>query len=781
MKVTKRLFNSIVCLTVSLAVCVWAVYAWFAQNDKVSSDGANTSVNTPDLEDFNVTAYYLDYNGTNTDEYKKAASGNISGSFDKTVDSDELGTLDKFETSSDQMRPYDSLRPYATAVLFEIKYKIKSGSDKDFRIYANCPYEIGDMTENVFTIVKDTDASDAFFSSVSNCVFMNAATVTGDVYTYDSENNQRFIKSDGTDTKYFTKYLDDSEEGSVVRDGQEHTLNVIVDYDAELFTKLSTYMLSAGGTLNSSLTFLGDLTFGIEDYDSSETRTVESIQLVESTSTTVYVKETEVTPDWKFLLTYSDGTLETVKYNSANFTIVGDIDTSSTTSPAEPNSVTVSYNGVEASCSVEYTVVNAAVTGITLSSSSLSLEEGNTATLTAKVVPDNATNKAVTWSSSDSSVATVDENGVVTAVNAGSAIITATSEENSDIKATCSVTVKAAPVAVTGVAISGATEVDVGSTIALTATVSPENATDKTVTWSVADGTGSATINTSTGVLTGVSAGTVTVTVTSNSDSNKSETYTVTVNSVAVTGVSLDKTSLSLTVGNTGELTATIAPANATNKAVTWTSSNESVATVSNGVVTALKAGVTTITVTTSGGNYTASCSVTVTEASAITVWEFNCNNPPESYTKNTALTYGSVNDQPVITIIADEWSTSNDSGSDSSWSLGAFKISGGTNNISNRLFKIDLSSTGANISEDTKVTITITYSQKSGSTGWLSTKYSSTLPGNTDADLIKLGDVSTGYGIMTLSAEVGGGAIYYFCHNTSNLYVKGIKVEYTA
>lgn len=74
---------------------------------------------------------------------------------------------------------------------------------------------------------------------------------------------------------------------------------------------------------------------------------------------------------------------------------------------------------------------------------------------------------------------------------------------------------------------------------------------------------------------------------------------------VAAYGVSLDKTTLALTVGGTQQLTATVAPDNATNKAVSWSSSNESVATVSNGLVTAVSAGKATITVTTADGPHT--------------------------------------------------------------------------------------------------------------------------------------------------------------------------------
>jgi hypothetical protein len=88
-------------------------------------------------------------------------------------------------------------------------------------------------------------------------------------------------------------------------------------------------------------------------------------------------------------------------------------------------------------------------------------------------------------------------------------------------------------------------------------------------------------------------------------------------NNIAVTSMTLDKTTLSLTVGSTGTLTATVEPTNATNSTVTWSSSDETIATISSGTVTAIATGTATITVTTSDGGYTASCTVTVTESTA--------------------------------------------------------------------------------------------------------------------------------------------------------------------
>ena len=155
------------------------------------------------------------------------------------------------------------------------------------------------------------------------------------------------------------------------------------------------------------------------------------------------------------------------------------------------------------------------------------------------------------------------------------------------------------------------TTLTVGNTETLTATVEPANATNKAVTWS-SDNSGVATV--SNGVVTAVTPGTATITVTAQGDSTKSASCTVTVTAAAVpvTGVTLNKTSTSLYVGDTETLTATVQPGNASNQTVTWSTSDASVAAVENGVVRATGRGTATITVTTVDGSFTADCTVTV-------------------------------------------------------------------------------------------------------------------------------------------------------------------------
>ena len=254
-----------------------------------------------------------------------------------------------------------------------------------------------------------------------------------------------------------------------------------------------------------------------------------------------------------------------------------------------------------------------AVEDVTLDKTTLALTKGETATLTATVDPEDATDASVTWSSSKESVATVDENGKVTAVASGEATITVTTTDG-DYTAECVVTVTNP---VTAISIDDTAGVVVGGEKQLTATVEPTDADAYTITWS-SDKTDIATVDED-GKVTGVAAGTATITATVDGTTiSDTCTVTVTAATVAATGVSLDKTTLELTEGDTAALKATVAPADATNTNVTWSSSKESVATVDeNGTVTAVASGDATITVTTEDGGYTATCAVTVTAASS--------------------------------------------------------------------------------------------------------------------------------------------------------------------
>ena len=254
---------------------------------------------------------------------------------------------------------------------------------------------------------------------------------------------------------------------------------------------------------------------------------------------------------------------------------------------------------------------------MTVTPSRIEIIEGGSAALSARVSPEAASDRVVSWSSSDRSVVTVDKTGTVQGLKPGTATVTATAEGKSG---TCTVTVKAKAVNVTEVTLDK-TELTLteGETEALTATVKPDNADNRKVTWS-SDKTEVATVD-GAGRVTAVKAGEAVVTVTTE-DGGKTATCKVTVKAkvIGVTEVTLDRTELTLTEGETETLTATVRPDNADNRKVTWSSDKTEVATVDGaGRVTAVKAGEAVVTVTTEDGGKTATCKVTV-KAKAVPV-----------------------------------------------------------------------------------------------------------------------------------------------------------------
>ncbi|MBQ8939790.1 MAG: Ig domain-containing protein [Paludibacteraceae bacterium] len=275
---------------------------------------------------------------------------------------------------------------------------------------------------------------------------------------------------------------------------------------------------------------------------------------------------------------------------------------------------------------VTYSAGPVAVSDVSLNKTATSIEAGQSEQLTATVSPAGADDPSVTWSSDNTSVATVDQNGNVSALAPGTATITVTTTDGNKT-ATCTVTVTAppAPIDVQSISMKSTATIGIGASETLTVTYDPVDAnTGKALTWSSSDNS-VATVDEN-GKVTGVAAGTATITATT--ANNKTATCTVTVQAVAVTGVTLSKTSVSLQIGGTETLTATIAPADATNKNVTWESSNPAVATVNNGQVKGIAAGSTTITVKTVDGEKTATCSVTVTAAPPVPSTDLAVHEP---------------------------------------------------------------------------------------------------------------------------------------------------------
>ena len=304
-------------------------------------------------------------------------------------------------------------------------------------------------------------------------------------------------------------------------------------------------------------------------------------------------------------ITPANATNKALKWESKN-TWVATVDESGNVTAKNPGEATITVTaadngGAQATCKVTVTERTAPVikvTQIQLSQTRASLNEGKELQLTATVLPANATNQSLTWSSSVEGVATVDPTGKVTAIKAGTTVITATAKDDSGISASCTVQVTVPTVKVTGITLNKTTaSVVKGKTLTLTATVTPTNATNKNVTWKSSN-TKIATVD-GNGKVTAVAAGTATITCTAKADKSKSATCKITVTNpaVKVTKLRMNKTSVDLLKGKTVQLKVTVTPSNATNKAVTWTSSNKKIVTVtSNGLVKAVGTGTVTIT-----------------------------------------------------------------------------------------------------------------------------------------------------------------------------------------
>lgn len=251
------------------------------------------------------------------------------------------------------------------------------------------------------------------------------------------------------------------------------------------------------------------------------------------------------------------------------------------------------------------------VTDVTVQPAELNLKTDGTYQLSVSVLPSNADERGVTFESSNTAVATVSASGLITAKGPGTATITVTAKESSGKKATCTVTVTQP---VKGVTVSPSSVVIQKDNVQkLTASVVPENATNKKLIYKSSNETVAVVSND--GIITARSEGWATITVCSEENQAIYGTCTVKVGlPVYVTKITLDTTNVTMWAGATRQLGVSIEPANADIKTVTYGSSNPDVATVSsNGLITAKKKGTATITVTaTDGSGKSASCAVIV-------------------------------------------------------------------------------------------------------------------------------------------------------------------------
>lgn len=328
---------------------------------------------------------------------------------------------------------------------------------------------------------------------------------------------------------------------------------------------------------------------------------------------------------------------KTVTWSSTDNSVVN-VDQEGNIEATGVGTATITASCEEFSDSVTITV-NAPLTGITLNTQETSIKKGDTADLDVIYTPEDTTDdKTVTWTSSDDEIATVDENGVVTALKDGETTITATVGSHT---AECLVHVREVPLEGIDLDKTAITMNKGDKSEALVVSYNPEDTTDdKTVTWS-SENEDIATVED--GVVTAVGAGTTNITAKVGEFTATCEvTVVVPLESISVKA---DGATDSLEVDDTVNLTVEYSPADTTvERDVTWTSSDDTVATVDeNGTVTAVKGGTATITATVNGISATCDIKVLI-HTTAITLGSSDLQLAKGQVSDPIAVTYNPEN-----------------------------------------------------------------------------------------------------------------------------------------
>lgn len=298
------------------------------------------------------------------------------------------------------------------------------------------------------------------------------------------------------------------------------------------------------------------------------------------------------------------------------------------------------YNGNVKTDSVKVNVINSnqpvLVSSIALSPTSVTLNPNGTYKFNVTVSPNNATNKGVIWSSNDTNVVSVDQNGNIKALKEGTAKIRVTAQDGSGKYVEASVTVESSKptnVLVTGVSLNASTvKMYVGQSYQLIHTIKPSNATNKGVTWSSSN---TNVVSVSNGKIVGKSSGKARITVTtndgrysaytdvtvinrpnssssSNSSSNSSSSSSSGSSSSSISSsIDIVKDMIELNKGSEEKLEYKLSQ-DLTDSIIIWKSSNTDVAVVKNGIVTAISDGEATITATINGKDIKDTCKVIV-------------------------------------------------------------------------------------------------------------------------------------------------------------------------
>ena len=330
-----------------------------------------------------------------------------------------------------------------------------------------------------------------------------------------------------------------------------------------------------------------------------------SVKTGDTLNLVVNVKPTELSSS-KFTWKSSDTSVATVDENG----VVKGIKSGKVT-------ITVtSENGKTATCTIEVVDNDVNVKKINLVPEKKEFAAGTVIQIKATVEPENATNRNLIWSSSDTSIATVNSKGVVKGIKPGTVTITAKTK-NGKVVASTTITIKETDKEIESVSFSQKEfSVKKGNTLNLVAIVKPTELSSSKFTWKSSD-TSIATVDKN-GVVKGIKTGKVTITVTSENGKTATCTIDVVVDDVNVEKINLVPEKKEFAAGTVMQINATIEPENATNRDLVWSSSDTSIATVdSKGIVKGIKPGTVTITAKTKDGNVVASTSITIEETSS--------------------------------------------------------------------------------------------------------------------------------------------------------------------
>lgn len=336
-----------------------------------------------------------------------------------------------------------------------------------------------------------------------------------------------------------------------------------------------------------------------------ETTKVETIELAQ-TSLTMEVGETE---QIEATITPNDAYNKKLTYTSLDNDIatVNNIGLITAKSPGTTTVLVSSTDGSNVSTSCQI-YVKQNITELTLDKEHLTIDVGKTQKLIPHIIPENATNKQLNWTSSNPNIADVDANGLVTAKSKGTTIISVNTTDGSDLSATCQVDVVRY---ISSISLSNDSIIlSKGEFTPLTATVYPEDASNRTLEWIVTNDI----ITIENGLVFAFADGEADIIVSGVDGSSVSDTCHVKVRTL-VNDIQLSAKKLCLQEGTFIELEATVLPHDATNKKLVWKSSDPNVATFNNGYVVGLSAGNATITAfATDGSDVQAQCIVSIVD-----------------------------------------------------------------------------------------------------------------------------------------------------------------------